>query len=308
MIKNKVKIGLLLCVLIIMTGCTKVMKDENNEIVKYDKTGQHLTENILCRPKNKEVIQLYKDNNVNIDDLVECENFQITSGGYEGIWVSFFVKPLAYLILRASNIVGNHGVGLIIVSLLIRFLVNPITRKSAIQTENMKRAKPELESIEKKYKNKNDQETTMKKTQEILMVYKKYKVNPLFGCIFAVIQLPLFISFLEAINRTPAIFEDRLLTFQLGTTPYIGVMEQGNITYIVLILLILLTTYYSFVFSIVSTNKEQEKQMKFTMIIMLFVISYASLHFSAAISFYWISSSIFTIVQNVLIKRSDSEL
>jgi len=301
--KNKIKIIIFLCMIVILTGCTKVMKDENNKIVTYKETGQNLTENVLCKPTNKEVLQLYIDNNININDLVECEKFKITTGGYEGLWVSFFVKPLAYLILRIGSIVGNYGLGLIITGLVIRILVNPITKKSAVQSENIKKARPELENIEKKYKNKQDQESTMKKTQETLGVYKKYGVNPLFGCLFALIQLPLFISFLEAINRTPAIFEDKFLTFQLGTTPYVGLVKHGNILYLILILLMAATTYYSFVLTAASSSKEQENQMKIMMMIMMVIISYGSLHFSSAISLYWITSSIFTIVQNLLVKR-----
>lgn len=47
----------------------------------------------------------------------------------------------------------------------------------------------------------------MQKSQEMLVIYKKYKINPMAGCLYAFIQLPLFLAFYEALNRLPLIFE-----------------------------------------------------------------------------------------------------
>jgi len=79
---------------------------------------------------------------------------------------------------------------------------------SAMQSELLKKAQPELEKLEKKYKDKTDQASLMKKSQEMTMIYKKYNINPVSGCLYGFIQLPLFIAFLEAINRVPALFEE----------------------------------------------------------------------------------------------------
>jgi membrane protein insertase Oxa1/YidC/SpoIIIJ len=73
----------------------------------------------------------------------------------------------------------------------------------------------------------------MMKSQETMAIYKKYKINPLMGCLMAFIQLPLFFAFLEAINRVPAIFEEKLFGLQLGTNPVVGI-GNGNYIYIVL--------------------------------------------------------------------------
>ena len=94
--KNKILI-LLICMMFVLTGCTKTLKNDDKKVVTYEKTGQSLTENILCKPTNKEVIELYKENGVKVDKLVECKNFKVTSGGYDGLWTSIFVKPLAWV-------------------------------------------------------------------------------------------------------------------------------------------------------------------------------------------------------------------
>ena len=76
------------------------------------------------------------------------------------------------------------------------------------------------------------------------MVYKKYKINPLSSCLFAIIQIPLLFAFLEAINRTPAIFEGNFLGLHLGITPMIA-LRNGEWWYLILTVILALVTYFS---------------------------------------------------------------
>ena len=92
-----------------------------------------------------------------------------------------------------------------------------------MQSELIKKAQPELAKIEKKDENKNTVEDQNRKAQEMMLIYQKYKINPVSGCLLAFIQIPLLFAFYEAINRTPAIFEDKFLLYNLGTTPWVGI-------------------------------------------------------------------------------------
>ena len=177
----------------IITGCTTQLTNSENKAVKNPTTGQTLTKNILCQPEDTETRALYIENNVSIDELPVCKNFSIGSGGYEGLWTSIIVKPLAWVIIQFGNIVSNYGIGLIITSLLIRLIALPLTKKTAMQSELMKEAKPALDKLEKKYQGKTDQQSMMQKSNEMAMIYKKYNINPISGCLFAFIQIPLFI-------------------------------------------------------------------------------------------------------------------
>ncbi|MFA5459295.1 MAG: YidC/Oxa1 family membrane protein insertase [Bacilli bacterium] len=303
----KQKILIIIAILFVFTtGCTTPLKDKNNKMVIYEPTGQRLTKNILCQPQNKEIKETYIKNGIQVDKLPTCDNFRVTTGGYEGLWASFFIKPLAYFVIKIGNIIGNYGVGLIIVSLLIRFIMVPFTKKTAIQSENMKKAKPEIERLEKKYKDAKNKDDMMKKSQELIMIYKKHEINPVYSCLFGIIQLPLIFAFLEAINRIPAIFEDHFLTMQLGTTPYIG-LKQGNIIYIITVILIMVLTYYSFKLSNTAYGEEQQKQMKMFMPIMIILITTASFGLPTAIGIYWITSSVVTVAQNLLVKKDRGE-
>ena len=302
--KNKKIFKVLIIVLMLMltTGCTKTLTDSNKKPVKNEVTGQNLTENILCQPKNKDTIKAYEDNGVNITKLPKCENFKITSGKYEGLWNSFFVKPLAFLLILLGKSIGNYAISLIIVSLAIRLIAFPVTRKTALQSELIKKAQPELNRIQKKYEGKQDQESMIKQNQEMMMVYKKYNISPMSGCLFSMLQLPLFIAFFEAVQRTPAIFEGKFLGLQLGTTPSVGISTSTFFVYILLVILIGATTYYSFKMN--STGNMQDPTMKMMPIYMTATIVVMAVFMPSALGIYWVTSNAFTIVQNILVKRS----
>ena len=177
--------------------------------------------------------------------------------------------------------------------------------KTTKQNENMKKMQPEIQRIEKKYKNRTDNESLMAKSQETMMLYKKYNINPVSSCLLAFIQLPLFFAFLEAINRVPAIFEGSFLGMNLGMTPGTGI-AQGNYIYIILIILIIGTTFLSFNNSMKQTgdgSNEMAQQMKMMSLFMIFTISIASFSLPTAIALYWIVTNGFAVIQNLVIKK-----
>lgn len=313
---NKIIIVFLLVFL--LTGCTKqlVVEKTNDEgkktkvVVKYDEgknaTGQSLTKNILCKPTDEELANIYKENGVNTDKMVSCKEFTPTIKSDEGLWDNVFIKPLAWVILKLGYLVKNFGLAVILAGLAIRLVLYPVTKKSAMQSENLKKAQPELQRLEKKYANKtDDQQAMMQKSQEMMAIYKKYNISLFSGCIIAFIQLPLFIAFLEAINRTPAIFEGHFLGLQLGTTPWFA-LSQGNFWYIIIPVIVFLVTFFSFKFTrndVTDTSNPASGSTKIMMNVMVVVITISSFQLSTAIGLYWITSSLFTIIQNLLVMR-----
>ena len=309
--KKKIIKGILVLFLIFsLTGCTKPLKDSNNKAVKNEITGQNLPSNILCRAEDEKTVEIYEKNNIKMSELPKCSEFKITSGGYDGVWSTIFVRPLAWIIIKLGLLVKNYGVAIIIITILIRLLLYPVTKKSAMQSENMKLAQKDLQKLEKKYQGKQDQESMMQKSQEMMIIYKKYNINPASGCLFAFIQLPLFLAFYEAMNRLPAIFEEELLWFQLGTSPVTAV-QSGKIYYLIFVVLVFLTTYFSFKFQRAdqaTQAADQAKQMKIMSTISVVMITLASLTMSVGIQIYWIFNSAFTIVQNLLVKRKKANV
>lgn len=308
--KNKkiIKILTVFLILISLTGCTKYGKDNNKKAIVNEKTGQRLVTNILCKPTDKEMLKLYNNYNKNskkkveINKLEDCKKIKIT-GKYHDLWTNIFVKPLAWLIIKLGNFLKSYGLALIIATLLIRLIVFPLTKKSAMQSENLKLAQPELTKLEKKYANKKDQESMMKKSQEMMIIYKKYNINPMSTCLFSFFQIPLFFAFYEAISRIPIIFEEKFLGFELGTSP-LNAVTMGHYEYLIFIILIAAATYFSFKLnSGASINTEQQKQMKTMTRVMVIIMTFTAFSISTGIAFYWITTNVFTIIQNLLVKR-----
>lgn len=305
--KKKMKIAVIALLFLLCTGCTETLKD-GKEVVTNKETGQTLTSNILCKPEDKALLETYekydKKLQVNLKDLPTCKNFTPNKLKYESLWESIFVKPLAWIILKLGYLVKNMGVSVMVIGLLIRLIMMPLQIKTVKQSENMKKIQPEMARIEKKYQNKTDNDSLLMKSQETMMLYKKYNINPVSSCLGAFIQLPLFFAFLEAINRVPAIFEGEFLGMNLGMTPTAGIAGQ-NYIYIVLIVLIILSTFLSFKNSMNSQNQtpEMEQQMKFMFIFMIIMISFASLSLPTAIALYWIITNGFAVIQNIIIKK-----
>ena len=319
---NKIKKLLLVFLLVfLLTGCTKQLVVEKTnekgkkikEVVKYDKgknsTGQALTENIICKPKDKELVKLYKDNKVKIDKLDDCDEFSLKLDTKSGLWDNLFVRPLAWILLKLGYLVKNFGLAVILAGIIIRLILYPVTKKSAMQSENLKKAQPELMKLEKKYANKEqDQQAMILKSQEMLAIYKKYDISLFSGCIMAVVQLPLFIAFLEAINRTPALFEGSFMGLHLGTTPGFA-LAHGNYLYLILPVLIFAVTYFSFKLNgtqATDSSNPAADSTKMMMNIMIVVITISSFQLSTAIGIYWITSSLFTVIQNLLVIRSSN--
>ena len=326
--KNKILI-LLVLVAIFTTGCTKQFKNADGTVVRAEKTNQTLVENILCQPdelrdeylkaiekKKEDLTKKYDDgdlsknkykkevkNLLNIDKLPVCKDMSITEGGYETFWTSVFVKPLAWLIIKTGNLLNsNYGLALILITILFRVILLPITFKSLKQAENIKKAQPKLNKLEKKYENKKDQESMMMKSQEMMAIYKEYNINPLSGCLGSFLQIPLFFAFYEALNRLPVLFEGKFLGLHLGMTPLMGAKEIGWY-YLLLPIVVGIVTYFSF-----KMNKnqmgDQAKQMNLMFNIMIIMIFITSFSMSTSIIIYWIVSSAFAIVRSLLIKRS----
>ena len=307
---KKLKVAILTIMMFLTVGCTKYVKDDNNKQVINETTGQTLTANILCKPTSDELYKIYEENNdkltTKLEELPSCDDFKPTDIKYQSLWESIFVKPLAWLILKLGEIVRNYGLSVIIISILIRCILIPLTKNTMAQSENMKKASKELNKLEAKYANRTDNEAMMQKSQEMMMIYRKYNINPATSCLTSLIQLLLLFAFLEAINRVPAIFEGTLWNMSLGMTPS-KALASGNYIYIILLVLIALSTFFSFKQAMASQpqdgNNEMMRQTKTMTYIMTFMILLTSLSLPTALALYWIVNNVFGICQNFIMKK-----
>ena len=324
------KIILILVSILLLTGCTKYKSYEKQPVV-IESTGQRVVENILCKTeateeefnklKNENKVKLDEqlnngtlsqeeydqkieelNNTFDISDVAYCTEFQVFAEN-EGLWTTLFVKTLAWLIIQIGTFTKNYGWAIILVTILIRLVLFPLTQKTAMQSENLNAAKSKLEKLELKYKNRNDQQSQMLKAQEMMKIYKDYNINPMSGCLYALIQIPLFFAFYEALYRLPVVLEENFYSINLGLTP-LNALSNGQFYYLIFSALVIAATYFSFKLnSSMNPSGDQANQMKLMMNISIAMISIASFTISTGIALYWIVNSSFTIIQNLLVKR-----
>lgn len=307
-----IKILVVVLSIFIITGCTTTLKDpKTKKVVTYEdeKVKITLNENILCKPTNKGLVKEYNKykKQIDISKLPDCNNFKPSDANYNNLWETLVVKPLAWLTLKIGSLVKSYGIALIILSIIIRLILAPFTKKTAMQSENMKKMQPEMDRINRKYENKTDQDSMTKKSMETMALYKKYDINPFSSCLFAFIQIPLLFGFLEAINRVPVIFEENLFGLILGTTPFKAI-TSGHIEYAIIVILIGATTFISQKLNTTAPTPQTNDINPNTMMnFMLVMIVIMSLNFSVALSLYWIASTLFTIVQNLIVIKTSKK-
>ena len=104
-------------------------------------------------------------------------------------WLFFLTKPMFYLISFLYGIIGNFGVAILAVTVIVKGLFFPLASRSYASMAAMRRVQPEMKSIQERFKeDRPAQQTAM------MELYKKEKINPLSGCWPILIQIPVFFS------------------------------------------------------------------------------------------------------------------
>jgi YidC/Oxa1 family membrane protein insertase len=104
-------------------------------------------------------------------------------------WFWWVAKPMVALLQIFHSIVGNYGIAIIMLTVLVRLCMFPLSRKQALSAKKMQELQPEMKKINEKYKG-NAQERT-RATQEL---WRKHNYNPLGGCLLVFVQLPIFMG------------------------------------------------------------------------------------------------------------------
>ncbi len=218
-----------------------------------------------------------------------------------GFWDEYFVYPLSWLITEVSDFFnGNYGLGIVIVTILIRTVLLPLMIKQTKSSISMQRVQPEIKALREKYSSK-DQKTQQKLQQETMQLFQKHGVNPLAGCMPLIIQMPILLGFYHAIMRTEEIANHNFLWFDLGNPDPIYLLP----------LIAGLTTYLQQRIMMGGTDSmEANPQMKMLLYIMPIMIVVFAITFPAALSLYWVVGNIFMIAQTYFItlpmKNKDS--
>lgn len=109
-------------------------------------------------------------------------------------WFDILAKPLIHVLNFFYGYVHNYGLAIILLTILIKLLFWPLSQKSYKSMQQMKKLEPMIMKLREKYK-----DDRQKMNQEMMQLYKTYKVNPLGGCLPIVVQIPVFIALYEAL-------------------------------------------------------------------------------------------------------------
>lgn len=242
---------------------------------------------VLYGPKK---VQMLKEAGFNLDRAV---NFG---------WFDVIAKPTLWLLNFFYGFFHNYGIAIILVTVMFKGVFWPITQKGMKSMKNMQKLQPKMVKLKEKYKN-----DPTKMNQEVMNLYKTYKVNPLGGCLPMVLQIPVFFALYKVLllsielRHAPFLFwitdlaaPDRLwIGFDL---PYLGGIP-------VLTLLMGASMFLQQKLSPTTADPTQAKIMMFLPVIFTFMF----LNFASGLVLYWFVNNLLSILQQVLINRETKQ-
>ena len=213
-------------------------------------------------------------------------------------WFDVIAQPLLKCLKFFNSFTHNYGVDIIIITILIKILFWPLTHKSYVSMQQMKKLQPKMQKIREKYK--DDKE---KMNQEIMQMYRTHKVNPVGGCLPMLLQIPVFFALYRvlysalAIRHAPFMLwindlsaPDRLyLGFNI---PYLGGLP-------VLTLLMGVSMFAQQKMSPTTGDPRQEKMM----LMMPVVFTVFFVNFPSGLVLYWLVNNLLSIGQQYYINK-----
>ncbi len=129
-------------------------------------------------------------------------------------WFYFLTKPFLIILGFLNHFVGNMGVAILIFATVLRLLLLPIAAKSYESMAKMRKLQPKLKDIQERYQNDK-----MRLNQEMMMLYRKEKVNPASGCLPVFIQIPIFFSLYKVLS----------VSIEMRQAPFFGWIQDLSV-------------------------------------------------------------------------------
>ncbi|MDR2658536.1 MAG: membrane protein insertase YidC [Spirochaetaceae bacterium] len=256
-------------------------------------------------PKTQKALAIY-DNGDNDFGYTGLRLEQAANaGGFWGI-LNPLEALLKWLLNLFYNLIPNYGVAIILVTLLVKIILFPLTKKGSEGTLRMQTMAPKIKEIQAKYK-----DNPQKMNVELAGLYKKEGYSPLSGCLPMLIQLPIFLAMYNLFNNH---FELRGAMFIPGWIPDLAVPETifNFAPFKIPILgwsdLRLLPFIYvgsQLLYSKVTQTPDQANnaQMKMMLYVMPLVFFFILYNVPSGLLVYWIMSNILTMIQQLTINK-----
>ena len=214
-------------------------------------------------------------------------------------WFDVIAKPTLHLLNFLNTYLHNYGLAIILVTILFKAVLWPISHKGMKSMKTMQKIQPKMVKLREKYKDNKE-----KLNQEMIALYKTYKVNPVGGCLPMILQIPVFFALYKVLLQT---IELRHAPFMLWITDlsapdrlFIGI----DIPYLggipVLTLLMGASMFLQQKMTPTAADPTQAKMMMFLPVIFTFMF----LNFASGLVLYWFINNLLSIGQQYFINRS----
>ncbi len=210
---------------------------------------------------------------------------------------TYIVNPMTAMIdFNATLFHGNYGLAIILMTLIIRLVIMPLTVKQfktqKVMKTKMDALKPEMNAIQEKLKKTTEPDKKAELQKELMGLYQKHGVNPLnMGCLPMLIQMPILMGFYYAIKNSHEIATHSFLWFNLGEANIAMAIIAGAIYYL------------QSKISLQQMPEEQQKQMKMMTMLSPIMILFFSFSAPAALPLYWSIGGLFLIGQTLVLNR-----
>ena len=228
------------------------------------------------------------------------------------LYHSFFFDPLYNSLIFLFQILpwADAGIVVVLLTILVRLILFPLSRKAVVTQVKMAEIGPELRAIQEKHKNNSEEQA-----RKTLALYKEKGVNPFSGILVVIIQIPIILALYQIFLHFPEVNSALLYSF-------VSVPENINTTFLglvdvsaksaVIALLAAASTYFQFLASMKgqkeskgtsfgdNLTRSMQKQMKYFFPVLVFFISY---NISGVIALYWLTTNLFSIAQELFVKR-----
>jgi len=236
------------------------------------------------------------------DDL---ELTKLINLGWKGVaWFNRYV--VIYLFNWLEKAISNYGIIILLLTLMIKLCLFPLTFKSYMSSAKMRVLKPQIDEISKKYPGKDK---AMEKQRATMALYKKAGVNPMGGCLPMVLQMPILIALFYFF---PASIELRGKSFlwatdlssydSIATLPF-DIPFYGDHVSLFCLLMTVTNIIYMRMNNKNQVQNEQMKGMQTMMYIMPIMFLFWFNNYAAGLSYYYFIATLITVLQTVIIRR-----
>ncbi len=203
-------------------------------------------------------------------------------------WTSFLSEPLLYALNFFYKFVGNYGIAIIILTIVVKLLLFPLSNASYKSMSKMKKLQPKIKQLQEKYK--NDKETLNKET---MLLYQKEGVNPLGGCLPMFIQMPVYIALYYMIQNAVELYNAPFLPFWLTD------LSEKDPYYIIPVSL----GAMMFLQTKLNPQQTDNTQAKIMMYTMPVVFTWISLVLPSGMTLYWFVNTLLGIAQQFYVTK-----